>query len=422
MEDTRTPGRSEILDTLGADSANTRNGTWIKASLTLLGVVIVALAGWFFMSPAEIKLQYKSEAVVRQDLAVTITATGQLAPVNEVEVGSELSGTIDKVPVDFNDSVTQGQVLATLDNAELDATVIEQRAALQVAQAHVVQAKATARETQLKDSRTRNLVGQKLASQEDLDAAEAAYARAQADVAGAEAQVAQAQASLDAIKSKLAKSTIRAPINGIVLSRNVEPGQTVAASFNTPVLFSLAEDLRHMELHVDVDEADVGNLRAGQSATFTVDAWPGRTFKANVTQVRYAPRTVEGVVTYETLLAVDNEDLSLRPGMTATAEITVATLRDALLVPNAALRFTPPANTESAGSANLFTRLMPRHRPNQAPGIMRVTGQSTIWILVKGSPQPETIEAGMTDGRYTAVTHGDLKIGDLVITSASGAN
>ena len=197
----------------------------------------------------------------------------------------------------------------------------------------------------------------------------------------------------------------------------MEPGQTVAASFNTPVLFSLAEDLARMELHVDVDEADVGHLEQGQPAQFTVDAYPGRTFAANVIQVRYAPRTVEGVVTYETLLSVDNEDLSLRPGMTATAEIVVARVADTLLVPNAALRFAPPASNDSRNSANLLTRLMPRHRPQQ-PAAARPTGQSTVWILQKGSPVAVPVSTGMTDGRYTALTGNELKEGAEVITGA----
>lgn len=417
MEETRRPDPVDVLSALGKDKAGTGGSRRAKALglAALLGVV--AAVGWYLFAPGEAAVRYRTEAVARHALAVNVTATGQLAPVTEVDVGSELSGTIARVEVDYNDMVKQGQVLATLDTAELDATVVQQQAALKLAQARVEQAAATLDEATLKYNRTRNLVSRQLASQEDLDTSHAAMVRAQADLSGARAQVAQAGATLDAVKSKLAKSTIRSPINGIVLSRSVEPGQTVAASFNTPVLFSLAEDLRHMELHVDVDEADVGHLAVGQAATFTVDAWPGREFTARVTQVRYAPRTVEGVVTYETLLSVDNEDLALRPGMTATAEITVANLANALLVPNQALRFTPPSDEAGGGnSANLFTRLMPRHRSPSQPATKQPPGKSTVWVLSGGEPHARTIQTGMTDGRYTEVRGNGIEAGEQVIT------
>lgn len=421
MEETRQPDATDVLSALGADEPAARGRKWIRV-LTISGIVaLLAATAWYVLLPGEQSITYKTEPVTRHDLAVTITATGQLAPVNQVDVGSELSGTVAKVNVDYNDIVTRGQVLATLDTSELDASVVEQKAALKVAQARVAQAAATLTESKLNYDRSRNLVAQKLASQADLDASHASLKRAQADLAGARAQVDQAAASLDAITSKLAKSTIRAPINGIILSRSVEPGQTVAASFNTPVLFSLAENLARMELHVDVDEADVGHLKAGQPATFSVDAWPGRVFAANVTQVRFAPRTVEGVVTYETLLSVDNSDLSLRPGMTATAEITVANLSNALLVPNAALRFSPPVQSERKASANIFTRLMPR-RHGPTPASRQTSARSTLWKLVKGAPQPVTVTAGMTNGRYTAITGGELAPGDLVITGVATAS
>jgi HlyD family secretion protein len=416
VEETRRPDPDDVLATLAADSSSTvRTRPWLKLGAIVACIVAMAAVVLYLLLPGQASVSYKTEPVVRHDLAVTITATGQLAPVNQVEVGSELSGTIAKVDVDYNDKVVAGQVLATLDTAELDATIVQQQAALNVAQARVEQAAATATEARLTYRRNRDLVVRKLASQEDLDASQASLARAEADLKGARAQVAQASATLDAARTRLSKSVIRAPISGIVLSRNVEPGQTVAASFNTPVLFSLAEDLARMELHVDVDEADVGHLEEGQPAQFTVDAYPARTFTAKVIQVRYAPRTVEGVVTYETLLSVDNEDLSLRPGMTATAEITVANVPDALLVPNAALRFAPETSNDTRGSANLLTRLMPRHRPRQ-PATGQPIRQSTVWILEKGNPVAVSVHTGMTDGRYTAITGNELAEGARVIT------
>jgi len=294
--------------------------------------------------------------------------------------------------------------------------VVQQKAALAVAEARVRQARATLEEARLKHARTRDLAGRKLASQQDLDVALAALERARADLAGAQAQVAQAKAALDAVQSKLAKAVIRAPINGIVLSRNVEPGQTVAAAFNTPVLFSLAEDLRRMELHVDVDEADVGHLREGQSASFSVDAYPGRVFPATVTQVRFAPRRVEGVVTYETLLRVANDELLLRPGMTATAEITVAQVADALLIPNAALRFQPPRESAAQRrSGNIFGSLIP-HRPRETRQGGSGTGSATVYRLVDGAPQPLKVVTGLSDGQQTVLSEPALAPGTLLIT------
>lgn len=418
MQETRTPDSAEVLATLGPDHRSARFGQWRWRAMLAAAVMGLGAIGWWWLAPSEAMVTYKTEAALRDNLTVNITATGQLAPVNEVDVGSELSGTVKQVNVDFNDKVTAGQVLATLDTQELDAQVVQQQAALAVARARVEQVDATVNEATLKQRRVADLVKQNLASQEDLDASSAALTRARADLAGARAQVMQSSAALDAIRTRLSKTVIRAPINGIVLNRAIEPGQTVAASFNTPVLFSLAEDLTRMALHVDVDEADVGHLKENQPAHFTVDAWPGRTFDALVTQVRFAPRTVDGVVTYETLLSVDNQDLSLRPGMTATAEITVATIEDALLVPNAALRYSPQlaAATEST-STNLFTRLMPRHpRGNSAHAANLRSGEAGIWILEAGQPRQAIIEVGMSNGRYTVVKGGGIAVDDPVIT------
>lgn len=395
-----------------------RHGGWrprVWLVGTLIGVGMLGLAGWWWLRAEGPVPQFRTEPVNRGNLVVTITATGQLAPVNEVEVGSELSGTLAEIKVDYNDRVKAGDVLARLDTQELDASVVQQRAALAVAEARVKQAEATLEEAGLSYRRARDLAGRKLASQQELDTAQAARVRAEADLAGARAQVAQARAALEAVQTKLAKAVIRAPISGIVLSRNVEPGQTVAAAFNTPVLFSLAEDLRRMELHVDVDEADVGHLREGQSATFTVDAYPGRVFPATVTQVRFAPRTVEGVVTYETLLGVANDDLLLRPGMTATAEIAVARVDDALLVPNAALRFVPPAaEPVEQRSGNVFSTLMP-HRPRTTRQAAAGSG-SRVWVLAQGKLQEVAVKTGLSDGRYTELTGGELAAGAKVIT------
>ncbi len=398
-----------------------RVSLFTRVLLGLLAAVLLAALGYWFLGHGllqsrEVEARYKTVPVLRQDLRVTITATGKLAPVNQVDVGSELSGKITRVEVDFNDQVHADQLLAVLDTTELEASVVQYRAALQLARARVDQVQATLDETRVKYRRRSKLVLQQLASQEDLDTSVAALARANSDLAAASAQVEQSLAALDAVTIKLAKAMIRAPISGIVLSRNVEPGQTVAAAFNTPVLFALAEDLQRMRLHVDVDEADVGGLKEGQRATFTVDAYPSRLFDAQVTQVRYAPRTVEGVVTYETLLDVCNADLSLRPGMTATAEIQTALVEGALVVANAALRFMPPKESlEEERGGSVFSMLVPRHLSRLRTA--QPLGQTVdIWVLDGAEPKAVKVEVGLTDGRYTMIHAEGIKAGIQVIT------
>jgi HlyD family secretion protein len=363
-----------------------------------------------------------------------VSATGNLEPTNQVDVGSELSGIIETVEVGHNDQVTVGRMLARLDTDKLDAQVLQSKAALESAKAQVLQAQATLKEKKLELERLKKayeLSGGKVPSHYDLDAAEAALARAQADEAGAKAQVAKAQASLKAEETDLAKTVIRSPINGIVLSRDVEPGQTVAASLQAPVLFTLAEDLTQMELHVDVDEADVGQVKEGQEAAFTVDAYPEMTFPARITQVRYSPQDTGGVVTYETVLKVDNSKLLLRPGMTATAEITVQKVTNGLLVPNAALRFTPPARNEvkeekQPDSGTVMSKLMPRpRRPQKTSSDNRsnTAGTATnkhVWTVNDGHLVSIPVKTGATDGIMTEIIEGDIAPGmELVVAVVS---
>jgi len=364
-------------------------------------------------------VKYKTAEVARGDLTVTVSATGTLEPVNQVEVGSEVSGSIRSVLVDFNDRVKKGQELAILDTNQLVAKVNQAQAALALARAQVKQAQATVIETRNKLKRAKELAKSGMSSEEDRDSAQASYDRAVADLARTRAEVAQAEASLSAEQTTLAKATIRSPINGIVLQRDVEPGQTVAASFQTPVLFTLAENLTQMELHVAVDEADVGQVRDDQNAVFTVDAYPDRSFKARITEIHFAPQTVDGVVTYETLLAVDNSDLSLRPGMTATADITVKQVKDVLLVPNTALRFSPPVQEQENGtsSGGLLGNLLP-HPPRleKTQNGANNTNKQKVWALREGQAIAVPVTTGATDGAMTEITSGDIKSGMMVIT------
>jgi len=397
---------------------------WLK--WLVLGALALIVLFFLLGRDGRETTRYITQEVTRGDLRVTVTATGNLQPRNQVDIGSELSGTIREVYVDVNDEVKEGQVLAVLDTTRLLAQVAQAESNLASAEARVIQAEASEKEARANLARllkVRELSNNKLPSQQDLDVAEAAVERARGEVAAARAAVMQARANLEAIKTDLSKAEIRSPINGVVLVRAVEPGQTVAASFQAPVLFTLAEDLKKMELQVAVDEADVGAVKVGQEATFTVDAYPSRTFSAHITEVHFASSNMQsssgagsggasatstGVVTYATVLEVDNEELLLRPGMTATAEIVTTSIEDAVLVPNAALRFTPegvqvPGAPQTASrGGNPFSAMMPRFRgPTRQQASAQRIGRA--WTLEDGKPALVLFRIGASDGRFTEV-------------------
>jgi HlyD family secretion protein len=420
-----------IARTLGIDQSSGR-GNYLKRWLVVAALVLVAVAAliiWKTAGKAN-SMQYKTQDVQRGDLTVIVTATGTLEPINQVDVGSEVSGTIKTVEVDYNDQVEVGQVLARLDTSKLEAQVLQSKATLELARAKVLEAQATVKEARNELARlkqVREVSGGKVPSQHDLDTAEAVFQRAQAGELSARAQVSEAQAALEVNETDLAKAVIHSPINGIVLARSVEPGQTVAASLQAPVLFTLAEDLTRMELHVDVDEADVGQVKERQEAMFTVDAYPDRTFPAQITQVRYGSQTVDGVVTYETLLNVNNSDLSLRPGMTATADITVKNAKDAILAPNAALRFTPPIKEKEVPSkrSSLISTLFRRRRrarsaSKQLGNATAYKKQQRVWTVRNGQLIAISVTTGSTDGIMTEITGGDVEPGmALVVDTVS---
>lgn len=396
----------------------------------IIGLVVLLAAGYFLFGgngDAD-KPQYRTETVVDGTLVVKVSATGKLEPTNQVDVGSEMSGTVETVFVDDDDRVTAGQVLAELDLSKFDDAVARSRAAVGVAEAGVKQAQATVTEARAKIARFREvarLSGGKVPSQTEMDAAEAELARAEASVVSAHANVAQAKATLRSDETNLEKARIRSPIDGVVLARAVDPGQTVAASLQAVTLFTLAEDLTQMELKVDVDEADVGGVKAGQPASFSVDAWPGRRYEAKITRVGYNATDTDGVISYPAVLQVDNADLSLRPGMTGTAEITTLTRENALLVPNAALRFSPPETaTEQTSGRSVFTAMMPRPpasaRKGKAPEAA-ADGTQGIWVLSDGQAVQVQVRAGATNGRVTEVLGGELQAGMEVITEMTSA-
>lgn len=428
MDDVTKRANTGVAETLGVGTS-ARLPSRTKRLLVWAGVaavlVVIGVAWWLTRGADGVR--YETQVVQRGDLTVTVTATGNLQPTKKVDVGIEVSGTIRSVDVDYNDKVKVGQVLARLDTTKLEAQRLQAQAALEAARAKVQQTQASAQEARAQLSRLKQvqaLSGGKVPAQHELDTAQAALERAQADEASARAAVSQARATLEGTQTDLSKAVIRSPINGVVLKRSVEPGQTVAASFQAPVLFTIAEDLSQMELQVDVDEADVGSVKAGQSATFTVDAYPGRTYPARIKTVYYGSETVEGVVTYKAVLTVDNVDLSLRPGMTATAVITVNQAHNVLLVPNAALRFTPPPQTtksDRSNSGGIIGRLFrPPHFNVKRPENTKGPNQR-VWTIRDGALRPLDITTGATDGTMTEVKAGALEPGTPVVTGTLAA-
>ncbi len=389
---------------------------WVVGGAVSIVVLAAIFFGPFGGPPAPV---YRTAEVEMGDIVATVTATGTLQPVNSVDIGAEVSGQIDQVFVDFNTRVTEGQLLAVLDTESMRARVLQARASVAAAKARVQDAKATVLETADKLERTRELAKTGYASKQAVDSAEASAARANASLASAEAQVAVSEATLSSDETAFSKSEIKSPINGVVLSRSVEPGQVVAASFQTPVLFKLAEDLTKMQLEIDIDEADIGRVKEGQRANFVVDAFQNRQYPAVITQVRFAPKTVDNVVTYQAVLTVNNEDLSLRPGMTATATIVTASQEGVLSVPNAALRFDPSIVSETRGPRmpGPFGRLM--NEPRRSPAdTSKKMNEQRVWILKDGEPQPVPVSTGVSDGRRTEIRTGAIKPGDLVVTGA----
>ncbi|MGY4831602.1 efflux RND transporter periplasmic adaptor subunit [Sphaerotilaceae bacterium SBD11-9] len=416
-----------------------RPTTWLAAAALVLAAA--GAAAWLSGREAKAAPSYATQPVGRGKLTLQVTANGTLQPTRSVNIGSELSGTVSRVLVDVNDRVKKGQVLVELDTAKLSDQILRSRASLASARAKVAQAAATLKEAQGNLARLEEvarLSGGKVPSKAELDTGRATAERALADDAAARAAVADAQAALSTDETNLKKASIRSPTDGVVLTRSVDPGNAVAASLQAVTLFTIAEDLTQLRLQVSVDEADVGAVRVGQKASFTVSAYPGRKYPASVTRVAYGSTITENVVTYVTYLDVDNADMSLRPGMTATATITATERRDVLLVPNTALRFTPalarsaaaPGGNNKGGS--VLTSLMPRPpgggAPRRAGGSSNANNNAStsanpgaaatrqVWVLRDGAPVALTVTPGITDGRMTEVSSADLHEGMQVIT------
>ncbi|CAN7364560.1 efflux RND transporter periplasmic adaptor subunit [Acidovorax sp. LjRoot66] len=425
---------------------------WYRRTSLWLGVAALALAGggiyaWQLQKQASAAPVYVTEEVKTGDLTLSVSANGTLQPTRLVTIGSELSGTVRQVMVDVNEKVKKGQVLVELDTAKLDAQVLRSRASLASAQARQAQAAATTKEALAGLGRLEEvarLSGGKVPSAAELDTGRATLDRARADEASARATVDDARAALSTDETSLSKASIRSPIDGVVLTRTVEPGNAVAASLQAVTLFTVAEDLTRLRLDVSVDEADVGSLQVGQKASFTVSAFPSRRYPAAVTRVSFGSTKTDNVVTYVTWLEVDNRDMSLRPGMTAASTITSTERKDVLLVPNTALRFTPAQAAGAAGApgaaggkppaaqqgGGIMGQLMPRmprpggaggqggRRPGAggAPGEDAASKMKQVWVLKDGTPQALKVRVGISDGRMTEVTGEGIAAGMAVIT------
>jgi HlyD family secretion protein len=389
---------------------------WILAAGLVLLVALWLLLG----NRGTVQPTYITEPLARGNLTLTVTANGTLQPVRQVNVGSELSGTVKAVHVDVNDRVHQGQVLIELDTAKLEDQVKHARAALVAAQAQLLQAEASAHESKAQLARLEEvfkLSGGGLPSATDMDAARATAARTAAAVQSAQAAVDQARANLATNQTNLSKAAITSPMDGVILSRQVDPGNAVAASLQAVTLLTIAQDLRHLKLEVNVDEADVGVLSEDQKASFTVSSYPGRRYPGMVQRVAFGSTKTDNVVTYTTTLGVDNTDLTLRPGMTATASIVAVERTHVLLVPNTALRFMPTQTEAASERPSIVRAMLPSFssRPKSVR-IDRRPGQRQLWVLQDGEPRAVQVATGISDGRKTEVSGDDLQEGMLIIT------
>jgi HlyD family secretion protein len=415
------PGHADLAAVLAASGKQRRSGRWRGRLLAAVAIIIIGGgAAYYYAGRGGNEYSYTTQPVKRGDLTVLVTATGSVQPTEQVDISSELSGTVRDVNVDYNSTIKAGNVLAVLDTTKLEADAKSSRAKLASAQANVTKASADLESARTSLDRVKNLVQNNVTTRQSLDDATYKYDSAVAAKQINEADVLSAEADLQLAEVNLQKSRIVSPIDGVILTRSVDPGATVAASLSAPVLFVIGGDLKKMELQVDVDEADVGQIAVGQKAIFTVDAYPDRTFPAEIEQIRFASETTNNVVTYKAVLSVDNADLLLRPGMTATADVTVEAVKNTLMVPNASLRYAPPevGSGRNRGLLGLFRP--PRMGPRSGAGGEALTGNKRrIWVLRGERQVPVVIQVGSSDGQFTQVASGDIKEGDALVTDAT---
>ena len=435
----------EVLKTLGVGQRRkARRWLFRLAMLLVLVGIVSGVFVWRAQAAKDKGETYVTAEVEKGDLRETVTATGTLSPLDSVEIGAEVTGRVVALHVDINEQVKKDQILVELDTEPLEARIEETQAQLRSAQASHKSSKTSVAEAEAKTKRTRELHKRGLASDQDLEAAEAALDRAKASVSTASAQISLARASVKSAQTNKSKTIIRSPIDGIVLARTVELGQTVTSGLQTPVLFTVARDLTKMQLKIDVDEADVGKVKEGQRASFLVDAYPNRRFTSKVVRLSNLPKAGTTVITYEAVLTVDNSDRLLRPGMTATATIVTSEIQDVLLVPNAALRFEP---TDAKGAASSQPRRGGAGLP--LPGMGMRGGRGMRGGGNRGGPRPEgsasagprperkrkqtvyvpdgtglkriEVTVGSSDGRRTEIESEELQPGMQVVVDVTEA-
>jgi HlyD family secretion protein len=409
-----------------------RSRRWIVAGAVAVVLAVAAAIGVRAARKPE-EPKYETAAVDRGRIVAQVTATGTLSALVTVQVGSQVSGRIASLHADFNSTVKKGQLIAKIDPQLFQAALDQARANLLVAKGDLASAKVKAADAARQADRTRALADRRLVAQQDLDTAVATADAARASVDASSGRVEQAQAALDSARVNLAYTNIVSPIDGTVISRNVDVGQTVAASLQAPTLFVLAEDLKKMQVDTSVAEADIGKLKDGMDATFTVDAYPGKRFRGRVREIRNSPQTVQNVVTYDAVVDVANPDLELRPGMTANVTFVWAERQEVVRVPNAGLRFRPPADLVAARKAagggaggagaqgGAGAGSGPQRGPGQGGGARRPDPEPdrrTVWVMKADGPAPVRIRVGVSDGSTTEVLEGDLHEGDRVVTDA----
>lgn len=360
-----------------------------KLAIFLILVLIITVAGAVIIFSSSKKAQFRTIKVQRGNITQTVTATGNLNPVTTILVGTRVSGTVVALYADYNSKVKRGQLIAQIDPTPFENELKQAEADLYNARSNLFKAEVSLKDAERNFKRKQELFKRELIALSELDDAETAYNTARAQYEIALAQVKKAEAGLRQAKTNLGYTRIVSPVDGVVIAKNVEVGQTVAASFQTPTLFTIAPDLTKMQVDTNVDEADISRIRIGMEAEFTVDAYPDRKFKGKVSQIRLSPTVVQNVVTYDVVISVDNSSLLLRPGMTANVTFVIEEKKNVLKIPNAALRFK-----------------MPEASPSKEQG---------IWVLRQGKPVRVKVKTGINDGEWTEIVEGDIKEGDEVI-------
>jgi HlyD family secretion protein len=393
--------------------------------VVIIPLLLAALAagGWYLAGKRTPEITYKTARIERGPIVATVAATGNLSAVTTVQVGTQVSGTIQKLYVDYNSRVKKGQTIAEIDPSLFNASVEQATGNALSAEANLQRAKVTLADAERTLKRNRQLLQGGIISQEDFDLSETAFHGALAALKAAEGSVAQTRGALMQSRTNLRYSIIRSPVDGVVISRAVDVGQTVAASFQTPTLFTIAQDLTKMQIEVSVDEADISRVTQGQKATFTVDAYPEQTFSGQVVQVRSAPVITQNVVTYVVVVNVDNADLKLKPGMTANVAVEVGRVDNALRLPAAALRFKPKATDDAKekGATQAAGEGQQRSMGSGAAGA-RKGGGPRVYQLKEGKPVAVPVKTGLADGNGFQLLEGALKEGDEVIIEQTGGD